>query len=630
MLEGVPSYLRYRIVNRLNAQIGALPVEVVANLPHLHQSTWNERAMQPGAPGSVAIGDFKIPLHPPGSEGFKAAWPLYQLVMPGVGEGLRVEGYLADVGEVANNVGVPGAELPHSGIITEVAWSTNPPMFELRGKTDAALLDMQRTYPGEIIHNTAYDSVTIVKEFTTNYLVGVSDQFNPFTAGNYTSTNLPALTAATWSGTTDPNGVNPNVVSASTGTGAVLISKTSMGQVDGDPLSTQIVECICRLKTTSTDVGHAGTVGIGFSASSANASDSLFAYLIAKYNSTTARYDLDVVLTSYVAGVETGATNFSSGLTNVDDADGYIPLQMQFIQQGAGGVNTVRFVVNGSPLNTVGTGPTYGINPVYPMIHFRIPAAGSATAYFTNLLAGRRVQGMFSNGSFGTPVHKFRVNQQPAPTFLDMLTLCSGVEGWYWRIDSSVVSSTSGFCGQINMNALTSIGTDHSADVIFEEEVNLVSLTQQGNADTFGSDLQFNGYADSTSGGISYARNLTAMNTYGWLSGVGMSMTVQDYSGLLRQGAKVATNKGTPGGSYVAKVVRDPGTADKFRELDYVTIHCPTLGVDHQKMLVMSYDFTEGEATQTLTLGQYGTDDLVGANRVVPGVQQIAGLFKNR
>jgi hypothetical protein len=92
----------------------------------------------------------------------------------------------------------------------------------------------------------------------------------------------------------------------------------------------------------------------------------------------------------------------------------------------------------------------------------------------------------------------------------------------------------------------------------------------------------------------------------------------------------VSTNKGTPGASYTARVIRDPSTADRYRELDYVTINAPTLGINHKKMLVLARTFTEGSPEETLVLGQYGTADMVAANRMMPGLNQMAGLFKNR
>ena len=74
--------------------------------------------------------------------------------------------------------------------------------------------------------------------------------------------------------------------------------------------------------------------------------------------------------------------------------------------------------------------------------------------------------------------------------------------------------------------------------------------------------------------------------------------------------------------------LRDPSTADRFRELDYITIHDPEMGINMLKVLVMARTFTEGSPEETL--GQYGQADLVSAQRLMPGTVQMAGLFKNR
>ena len=623
MAEAILGYDRIRIVNRVTG------AEVVSNLAHLHQGSWVKRAMQQGSPGSVAIGDFTIKLHPPGSEGYAANSADYNKLLPGSGEGLRVEAFLGDGAILAT------PSNGRAGIITQVNLQDGGnSVFELIGKTDEWIAQAQRTYPGEIIHGTAYDTVSIVKEFIGNHAVGITDQFNPYVSGNYTSSNLPALTAGTWTGTTDTNGINSNVVTNSTGTGAVLISKTSMNfGVDADANGTMIAECICRLKPSGTSATNAGRVGIGLSKVAGNTADCQVAYVTAKWNAGTSRYDLDAEIDVYVGNVSAGTTVYTNVLSSVDDPDGYIPLQLQLLNQ-IGGSNTVRFIVNGSPVSTVGTGTILGFFPVFPMFMYGLPAAGGANAYFTNLLTAVRNTGgttaWFNNGVFGTPAHKFRVNQMPPPTFLDMWTVAATLEGWYWRYTPATMSSGVAKIGVVDFNTVGAIGTDHSGDIRFVKGDNLVSIRQQGNADTFGSDLQLNGYADASSGGIHYGRNLSAMTTYGWLSGVGMTLSVQDYVGLQRQAAQVAANKGTPGGSYIAVVNRDPATADKFRELDYITVHDPEIGINNLKVLVLSITFDEGQPTQTLTLGQYGVADLVSAQRMMPGLNQMAGLFKNR
>lgn len=579
--------------------------------------------MQQGAPGSVAIGDFTIRLHPPGSEGFWANWQIYQNVRPGSGEGLRVEAYLGDSGTLTN--------LLFAGIITAVNWSTQGGgLFELVGHTDEWIANAQRTYPGEIIHSNVYDTITVLtNSFLGNYMVNVTDQFSPYTSANYTSTSLPGGANGTWTATTDANGINSNVVTTTTGTGAVLINKTSFST--GDGLSTQIVECICRLRPNGTSAVNAGKAGIGFSSSSANANDSIACYVTAKWNSTTSRYDLDAHIDAYVASALSGPQTYSNVLTSVDDPDGWIPLSLQVIQQFIGGVGTIRFVVNGSPTNAIGTGPTYALNPIFPMLVYNVPVSGSSPVYYTNLLGASRVNinnSYFNSGILGTSTHKYRVNQTPPATFLDMWTLTATLEGWYWRYTPFPTADGIRWIGNVDFN--TSPGTDLSASIVFEEGRNVVWCRQQGNADLFGSDLQFSGYADPSSGGIHYARNLTAMTTYGWLSGASMSLGVQDYASLQRQGAQVSSNRGTPGASYVVEVLRDPATADKFRELDTITLHYPSLGIYNKKLLVLSYTFAEGQPTQTLTLGQYGQADLVAAQRLFPGITQMAALFKNR
>ncbi len=631
MPEPVIGRLKYRVVNWFNGYNTGTNVVAVYDLQHPHQSTWTDRGMQPGAPAQSAIGDFTIPLFPPGTEQYAANKADYDKLLPGSGEGLRVEAYLGDVFGGPSDGSFPDVFLAHAGIITEVILSDDPPRFELHGSTDAWIAAMQRPYPGEILHNSAYDSATIVKEFIPVNIVKVSDQFNPYTAGNYTSTNLAGLTAGTWTATTDANGINSNVVTVATGTGALLINKSQMG-FGNDPVDTQMVECICRLKPSGTSATNAGQAGIGMSFDRLSpVSDCLFGYVTAKWNAATSRYDLDATLSRYVAGVLSGPLTISNALTSVDDPDGFIPLQLQFIQQQhtPGPVGYVRFIVNGSPVNAAQTGSAYpGLTVVYPMLMYGAPATGAATAYFTNLMLANRGNGPFA-GIVASATHKFRVNQALPPTFLDMWQAVCTLEGWYWRIrPTSQLDGGQIAIGYVDMNS--SPGSDLSAIVIFEKGQNLLGITQQGNSDSFASDIQFNGAADSAGGGIFYGRNLTAMTTYGWLSSVGMSLTVMDIANLQRQGQQVTANKGTPGGSYTARVLRDASTADKFRELDTITIHDPDLGIYHKKMLVISRTFTEGSAEETLVLGQYGADSYVAGQRALPGLPHLAGLFKSR
>ena len=54
--------------------------------------------------------------------------------------------------------------------------------------------------------------------------------------------------------------------------------------------------------------------------------------------------------------------------------------------------------------------------------------------------------------------------------------------------------------------------------------------------------------------------------------------------------------------------MRDPDTADKWRELDKVMIDDPWMNVFQQVARVLAYTFDEGLATQSVVLDQFGED----------------------
>jgi hypothetical protein len=145
LVEGVPGYLKYRVVNRITG------AEIISDLKHPHASTWTIRAMTPGGAASAAIGSFSIPLFAPGSEAFKANWADYKQLMPGSGEGLRVEAYKGDVFG-----GAPFA----AGVITsvDIDTGTSTPTLVLNGMPDPWTATTQRFFPGE---NTSTASGTL-------------------------------------------------------------------------------------------------------------------------------------------------------------------------------------------------------------------------------------------------------------------------------------------------------------------------------------------------------------------------------------------------------------------------------------------------------------------------------------
>lgn len=625
MTEPILWPVSYRILNRITG------AEIIHDLVHPHQSTWTVKGMQPGAPGASAIGSFTIPLYPPGSNEFKANWSDYQQLLPGLAEGLRVEGY---VGPIA---GAPR----YAGVITDVSIDSAG-AFTLSGQSDVWIASKQKPFPGEVFTNTpsgALNSLGRARSYVGENIVALTDQFNPYTSGNYLSDHLSfGLTAGTWSGTTDDNGINSNVVTDSTGNAATLINKTGTAAT-GDSDHNQFVECTMRFNaSTVSDTTNSGKAGVLISSSNANSQDLIVAYATIKFNSTTSQFDVDATIQTYVGGVLGTNVSASNVLTNVNDPDGFVPLQLQLLTNRY----QTAFSINGSVVLQTTNGTSYfspSTGTLYPGLFYAVPATGSAPAYFTNLIQGVRTNDSashttapFITGTTGTSAHSIAWFSILPPTFLDAWGQVATLETWFWRYTPVAMSpGTHPTMGVVDFGLAP--GTDRSTSIIFTEGGNLDSLIQQGNADTFASDSRYGGMATTDGNGVVTSRNIPAMNAYGWLSDNDMSLSVVGWSHLQRQGGLVAANKGAPGSSYVAKVLRDPQTADKWRELDYVTIHCPSIGVYNKKLLVLAYTFTEGTAEQEITLGQYGIDEagqVVGITRLFQGLKVIAGSFRAR
>jgi len=102
MPDALIPYFRIRTIDPVSG------ATVVDPLPHLHQSSYEIRAMQPGSVGSAAVGPFSVPLLPPGSD----EWAMAQSLYTQLAYGQRVEFYDGDV---------PGGDPKHTGYVTEVS-----------------------------------------------------------------------------------------------------------------------------------------------------------------------------------------------------------------------------------------------------------------------------------------------------------------------------------------------------------------------------------------------------------------------------------------------------------------------------------------------------------------------------
>jgi hypothetical protein len=93
----------------------------------------------------------------------------------------------------------------------------------------------------------------------------------------------------------------------------------------------------------------------------------------------------------------------------------------------------------------------------------------------------------------------------------------------------------------------------------------------------------------------------------------------------------VAQNKLALNLAKMVKVLLTAETLGKFRELDYITIHSPTLGLNYLKSLVLSYSIDETSPVMSVTLDQYSESDLrVGYARQNAVRDYVAANFTGR
>lgn len=597
--------------------------EITNNLPHLHQTHYEVVAMQPGNPGSSALGSFTINLHPPGTEGYAAAAPIYSQI-----------DYLNRVELYGSADGASLGKLYYAGIITGIrkGYGQNP-IFELSGVSDIGLLNLSKPFPGDTIQ-TSYGGVTTALSYVQAHTyfgtneVGFSDSFNPFTAGNYVSTNVGGgATSGTWAGTTD-NGLN--VVSCSTGTGAALLSKS--GATAEDLVHNDYVEITARLSTSSASASNAGKVGVGFSSSNASVSaDAIYGYVTAKANGT--QYDLDATLN--FAGVVTTTTN---ALTSVKDPDGFITLSIGVLINSA----TCQVVVNGKiVVSEVIASPPATFVPAYTFLFFGTPASGTATGYLGNLIQVVRFAddhnpgtAAFIAGTIGTAAHSLPGGTDPGPTFLEVITRAATREGWYWRYTPQAYVVGTRTLGSIDM--ATDPGTDRGTNqsVVFSRAAgNLVDLQLSANADQFVTGTTVAGPPGTDGGGLAYWHDIGSMTKYGAIDDQVLAVAAPNF--VEQQKAAISVNNNrinlSASGSKTAIVLRDPRTADVARELDKVMLHDPEIGINYLVARVIGYTFDEGQATQTLTLDQFSADDpTVPIKRLQQGAFQMAAKFNTR
>lgn len=604
-MEGLPVLVRYRVINRVTGQV------LTEDMPHLHQSKWTITGFQPGSPGSTMIGSFEIPLHPPGSEKYRV---VKKIVDASADYFLRIEGYLSHYGTVIG--GAPA----FAGLIRNIEKSYGDSgTYMLTGVTDVGYANYSKPFPGSYLYlkygsglSTASSYRQARHYFGTNEPGGI-DNFNPFVAANYVSTNMPTLTAGAWTAGTDDG--RP-VVQCSSGGGAVLIKQ--QGAAAGDSLHRQYVEASGRMKPSS-HITNAGVAFVGITKAAGNVTNSLCCLLVAGFNTATQVWDMSVRIRQVSAGSLSDLVTATFPLTGVSDPESMIAFSMALSWTGNDSPFGAQVVVNGrtifSTVTVTAIEPGTGV--CYPFIGFGTPASGSATVYYANLVQailysddGHPGIAMFKPGVIGTPQYSLPLSSTPAANHLDQWARSATRESWYLRYTPVAYVPGVRTVGVVDMN--TGPGSDLSQQVIFDRKKgNLISLSISGNADQFMSGTQTAGPPSADGGGLAIWRDISSVGRYGIIDDASLSLVSPNFNELWHASQAIMANKLALGtaGAKKAVVLRDPTTAGKWREQDFVSINDAEMDVNYLRTRIVGYTFVEGDPLQTIFLDQFSIDD---------------------
>jgi hypothetical protein len=627
MAEGVPLKLAYDL---RDPNSGAV---VVHDLFHIG-GTWTVRALLPGYPGSTTLSDFTIQLPPPYSEEFGRYKAQYGALLNSAnrGIGLKVEGYLSDVG-----AGSPVV----SGVITKMNALLDG-TWELSGSDTLYWLQQSQLFPGEegsLLANTYRAHQIAEAMYGTRVLLhdddftnwgggasysssGFGDSFNDVLYGaKAISANADgsyAITNATW--TDDQFGAGYQLLQAA--------SVTAWGVAVGDD-------------TAGANTGPGA--GLWLLADATGANGILAQFFLQETGAASAAYNVVAQIYSRVAGVFTLRNQVTNVFTNVP---GVFPFELTAVlytntQPGFAPKVGVRILLNGKDTGCV----------FYDGIDWAIPATGrlgvrmgnlggTCAVYFNRLRFQSRTAGWWGTSRF-TVGSSYNGNFVAAAfggqgqTHLDIIQAAAAFDGASIRKDPGAGATAD------KLNYGLSLGTDRSAEVVFAEGVNVVAndTALSNAAEVYSTEARINAIPFGDSGGSS-----TWPASVGAAGDMVLTDTVSDvgtvgFSFLTRYGRAIAARKGAPIVATQVQVVRTGGTDGILkanngwgpRELDFIQLHLPTFGIRHQTAQIVGMTVTEGSAEATYYVTQFPEAVLpqAGFQRLVRSIDYI-GTIVNR
>jgi len=202
-------------------------------------------------------------------------------------------------------------------------------------------------------------------------------------------------------------------------------------------------------------------------------------------------------------------------------------------------------------------------------------------------------QSLFAQGSITVGAKTINQTFSRVP-LLELWNIAANTEGFVWRKNPKAGL----YADTVDFSATA--GADTSGKVRFEEGINLVDLQVTANALPLATEVELLGAPGPDNNGSITWHSITAMRTYGVIADSYALPDVADFLSQRSHVQKVGANRAKPGIAKKITVLRDPDTADKWRELDTVTIHSPRLGVYNQLVTVLGYTFDEGSANQDI------------------------------
>lgn len=603
-LAVVPEYLAIRVTD-IDGNV------IIPNLPHPHRSRWEVRGFQGATGGNSNVGSFELPLYEPWTAEGMAAAADYALLS----YDQRIEAYMGDV--------IAGRPR-FSGIVREI--DRAPDGFKVRGASWDYLLQLQKTTRGEPFFG---DTRTLARAMTGNWEELWSDDFSSGSLAAYSTASFGSFSS--FRSATDPLTGFPAVLGSCLD--GALIGGTAYIQLLTNQTFPQsawddcMLEALIHFTPDRSTLGpfaaffaplSMGRAGIVIDAGSTDGQltpnpAALLKSGLAGPTDTTGIITPDTQVIS--GGLDLHSVNSGLGpvLWAQPSATGGVDVLAQLIVQGkwTGTQYIWRMLVNGvdcGVTTTTAARPTGGASVGLVVIANDIqgPPNTGPTAYFTNFVFRSRAPRWFQLGSYA-PATKTLTTLLNRASQSDLLGQTATIEGYVLRSTPAPGADVIDWGpGPVPPPppGVTAIGADLSHGVVFREAENLVNVKLEPNAETLATDIELTMGSTTDTASIHWT-NIPAARQFGVLTDFGDSLRTGDVQSDIAWARTLAQFRGTPGAAKTIEVLRDTATADRWREMDYVTIDAPRLGLRMAQVLVVGYDFVEGDPTMTIVGDQF-------------------------